>query len=128
MKKMLALEELAQMAGCFYALSQLNISFNYYLLVPAFFLPDLYAIGYLINNKAGAAMYNFSHHKLVALLLVLIGIVLSHEWTVAAGIIAYAHSSFDRMIGYGLKYMDSPSHTHLGFIGKEKFKNEKDHF
>jgi hypothetical protein len=28
------------------------------------------------------------------------------------------HSSFDRVLGYGLKYDDDFKHTHLGWIGK----------
>jgi hypothetical protein len=44
------------------------------------------------------------------------------------GLITYAHSSFDRTIGYGLKFLGNPSKTHLGFIGKEKNKNAPDTF
>ena len=35
-----------------------------------------------------------------------------------AGIILLAHSAFDRMLGYGLKYSDSFKNSHLGKIGK----------
>ena len=128
MEKLLALEEFAQLLICIYGFSQLNISYNYFILVPAFFAPDLFAIGYLINKSVGACLYNFSHHKLVAIVIMSIGMMTSNQFIIACGLIAYAHSSFDRMIGYGLKYIDSPNHTHLGFIGKEKPKNEKDHF
>ncbi len=31
----------------------------------------------------------------------------------------FAHSSMDRMLGYGLKYEDSFGNTHLGMIGKK---------
>ncbi len=128
MKKLLALEEFAQFAFCVYALSQLSISYNYFILVPAFFAPDLFAAGYLINKTLGASLYNFSHHKLVAITLVFIGMLASNNFITACGLIAYAHGSFDRMIGYGLKYIQSPNHTHLGYIGKERSKNEPDHF
>jgi hypothetical protein len=35
-----------------------------------------------------------------------------------AGVIMLGHSSFDRVLGYGLKYGDSFRHTHLGWIGR----------
>jgi hypothetical protein len=33
------------------------------------------------------------------------------------GILLWAHSSLDRIMGYGLKYPDSFQHTHLGTVG-----------
>lgn len=128
MRKLLSVEELAQFVICIYSLSKLDISYNYFILVPAFFVPDLFAIGYLISKPVGAFMYNFSHHKLIAILITFAGILAANQLILACGLIAYAHTTFDRTIGYGLKYTDSPSHTHLGFIGKEKHKNESDHF
>lgn len=128
MKKLLALEELAQFAACLYALAQLPLHYNYLIMVPAFFAPDLFAIGYLVNKSVGASCYNFSHHKATAIALAFVGLLASQPALMAAGLLAYAHSSFDRMIGYGLKYCESPNRTHLGYIGKEKHKNERDHF
>jgi hypothetical protein len=40
------------------------------------------------------------------------------------GLIFMAHSCFDRVAGYGLKYFDSFDHTHLGWVGKSKGKNQ----
>jgi hypothetical protein len=40
-----------------------------------------------------------------------------------AGIILFAHSSMDRLFGYGLKYFTGFSDTHLGKIGKEMKTN-----
>ncbi|MBI2283378.1 MAG: DUF4260 family protein [Bacteroidetes bacterium] len=34
------------------------------------------------------------------------------------GPLLYAHSSFDRVMGYGLKYRDSFNNKHLGRTGK----------
>ncbi len=125
---MIALEEFGQFGFALYLISQLNLSINYYLLLPAFFIPDLFAVGYLINKSMGTIMYNFSHHKLIALVLIATGLILKNDYWLMAGLLTYSHSCFDRMIGYGLKYLDSPSHTHLGYIGKEKFKNPVDYF
>jgi hypothetical protein len=35
-----------------------------------------------------------------------------------AGVIIFAHSSLDRALGYGLKFSDSFTNTHLGRIGR----------
>jgi hypothetical protein len=32
----------------------------------------------------------------------------------------FAHSSLDRVMGFGLKFTDSFNHTHLGVAGKQK--------
>ena len=37
-------------------------------------------------------------------------------WRMLAGIILFGHSSFDRILGYGLKYTDSFKNTHLGSL------------
>ena len=126
MKKLIALEELAQFVASLYLVAQLALPNNPYLLIPAFFAPDLFALGYLVDKKVGTLLYNFSHHKLVALSLVATGYAVNNEYCQLAGLLAYAHSSFDRAIGYGLKYVASPNRTHLGYIGKEKFKNPPD--
>jgi hypothetical protein len=126
MKKMLALEELAQFGLSLFFIHQLTLPFSYVFIL-YFFLPDAFAVGYLINRTVGAALYNFSHHKGIAIIIVSLGLI-TEEWVLLAGLLMYAHGSFDRAIGYGLKYIDSPDHTHLGFIGKQKHLNPPDHF
>jgi hypothetical protein len=81
------------------------------------FLPDLSMIGYLFTAKTGAFVYNLFHHRGVAVLLYGIGFYTAHPLTELVGIILLAHSSMDRIFGYGLKYADSFRHTHLGWIG-----------
>jgi hypothetical protein len=84
---------------------------------PAFLLlPDLSMVGYLINKKAGAWIYNFFHHKLLAVAIFGIGIWLDEPATTLAGIILFGHSAMDRMFGIGLKYEDDFGHTHLGRV------------
>lgn len=126
MKKILAVEELAQFSLALFFIHQLTLPFSY-LYILYFFVPDAFAVGYFINRTVGAALYNFSHHKGIAIALLFLGL-LTDERVVLAGLLMYAHSSFDRALGYGLKYIDSPDHTHLGFIGKQKHLNPPDHF
>lgn len=83
-----------------------------------FLAPDLGMLGYLISPKAGAITYNILHHKGIAIALYFIGYFLAvHELTLA-GVVLLGHSSFDRIVGYGLKYSDNFKNTHLGWIGK----------
>lgn len=72
--------------------------------IPLFFARDLSMIGYLFGNRAGAFAYNLFHHRGIALLITGAGFVLHQEWLIALGILLFAHSSFDRMLGFGLKY------------------------
>lgn len=88
-----------------------------------FFIPDVSFLLYLITKKAGAIAYNVFHHKGVMVLLMVTGYLLHNELFIKIGLIFMAHSCFDRVAGYGLKYFDSFDHTHLGWIGKSAHKN-----
>ena len=126
MKKIVAVEEFAQMVLCLYLLFQLPDHVSVWALIPLFFVPDLFAVGFFVNNATGTFLYNFSHHKLVAIVMTAIGFFLPSNFLLQAGIIFYAHSCFDRTLGYGLKYLGNPSKTHLGYMGKEKHLNPPD--
>ena len=93
------------------------LNFSWWWFVGLFLVPDIGMIGYAINNKTGAFLYNLFHHKGIAIFLGLIGIFINSEWIELMGIIIFAHSSFDRMLGYGLKYEKGFKFTHLGEIG-----------
>ena len=125
MKKLIALEEAAQCLAALYCFYLLHLQVHLALVVLLFFSPDLGAIGYLWNDTTGAIFYNLLHHKFVAILLICAGYFLAENWWVGLGLLYFAHSSFDRALGYGLKFPDSPSKTHLGYIGKEKYKNKE---
>ena len=85
-----------------------------------FFVPDISFILYLISKKVGAIAYNIFHHKGLITVLIVCGLILNNDLIIKMGIIFMAHSCFDRMMGYGLKYFDDFNHTHLGWIGKNK--------
>lgn len=82
------------------------------------FVPDISMAGYIFNNRAGAFVYNLFHHKGMAIIFYIIGLIINKPILLLAGIILFSHSSLDRMLGYGLKYPDSFTNTHLGRIGK----------
>jgi hypothetical protein len=91
------------------------VSWWVYLLL--FFTPDLGMLGYLVSPKVGAFTYNLLHHQGVALLTAVIGGVFGSEVVVFIGLLLLAHSAFDRIFGYGLKYATDFKDTHLGRIG-----------
>lgn len=84
-----------------------------------FLVPDLSMLGYVMNAKAGAVLYNLAHAYPCALLLLGIGMYFDVPTVLAAGMIWAAHIGFDRMLGYGLKYSAGFRFTHLGTIGRQ---------
>ncbi len=118
MKTTLKLEEFLMLLLGIFFFSILNLSWWWFL---AFFLaPDLGMIGYAFGNKTGAAVYNLCHHKGVAITLGVIGYFLNDQILMVTGIILFSHASFDRVLGYGLKYDKGFKYTHLGEIGNKK--------
>lgn len=117
MKALLNLEELASLVVVF--LGTLYLGYPWWLFFAWLLAPDLSMLGYLVNTKVGAALYNLGHHKGVAVACFITGAVLqSNEW-MFAGLLLFGHSAMDRIFGYGLKYNDDFKHTHLGWIGKK---------
>jgi hypothetical protein len=118
MKNLLKGEELGLFLLSVLLFSQLDFAWWVY---PVLILaPDLGMIGYLRSPKVGAFTYNFTHHKGLASLLYIVGVLYSVEALALAGVIMFGHSSIDRVFGYGLKLSDSFQHTHLGWISRQR--------
>ena len=92
--------------------------FGWALFAALFLAPDLSFVAYLLGPKTGALAYNTMHSTLGPLCLGTFGIALAQPTMLAIAAIWLAHIGFDRALGYGLKYSDSFSHTHLGRIGR----------
>ena len=116
MKTLLRFEELLMCLFSLYLFSGLDASWGLFALL--FFAPDLSMLGYLINPRLGAWTYNLIHHKGTGITLYVLGSLLSTPWLMFAGLLLFAHSSFDRIMGYGLKHEDAFQNTHLGKIGR----------
>lgn len=112
MQKTLKLEELFMLILGIFLFSQLDYSWWWFF--GLFFTPDLSMIGYAINPTIGAYLYNFWHHKGLAIILYLAGMLFSIPWLSLAGIILFSHSSMDRIFGFGLKNKQEFKSTHLG--------------
>ena len=117
MKYILKSEEVLMFALSLYLFKGLNFSWGWYFIF--ILTPDLSMIGYLIDSKTGAYLYNIAHHKGLAISLFLTGVCFQAPYLQFAGILLFSHSSLDRILGYGLKFTDSFQNTHLGKIGKQ---------
>jgi len=111
MKTLIKLEEAAMFLFGIFLFAQLPFAWWWFPVL--ILLPDLSMIGYVAGNKAGAIMYNFFHHKAVALIVYVIAFYLKNDVLQLTGIILFAHSSMDRFFGYGLKHFEGFHFTHL---------------
>ena len=117
MKVAIRIEELffAILAG--YLFSLLDYAWWWFALL--FFAPDLSFIAYAAGPRVGGIVYDVLHHRGLLIGFYILGAVLGIQALQLVSLVFLAHSSIDRAFGYGLKYLDSPHHTHLGMVGKE---------
>ena len=96
-----------------------KMGFAWYWIPLIFIAFDLSALGYLLGPKVGAMTYNAVHSYFLPVGVLLFGYVTSvipeAVWLVC--LIWIFHIAADRVMGYGLKYSDAFTHTHLGTIG-----------
>ena len=103
-----------------YLLTNHNLNISLWVWILIFFSPDLSMLGYLINSKVGAFTYNLFHHKGLAIICGSVGYFMKQEFIITLGILVFAYASFDRLLGYGLKYKSSFNDTHLGKLKEDK--------
>lgn len=99
------------LAISFYIYIQLD--FPIWLFFVLLLVPDITMIGYAINNKIGAKVYNFGHSFILPLLLALGYLSFSKDYLLIISIIWLSHIFMDRLLGFGLKYQDSFNKTHI---------------
>jgi hypothetical protein len=90
--------------------------FSWLLFAMLFLAPDLFMLGYLVNPKTGAALYNLGHFLVVPLVLFAVGFSTHRLLLLAIALIWGAHIAFDRLLGYGLKYPAHFKDTHLQHV------------
>ncbi|MFJ8091079.1 DUF4260 family protein [Lysinibacillus sp. NPDC095746] len=110
-RKMIALEYLIAFLGSVFFYWYFEFSFLYFFLL--LFLPDITMVGYIVNTRIGALFYNIGHSLVVPAILLTIGFITVSTPLLMATIIWLAHIFLDRMLGYGLKYDDAFTKTHL---------------
>ncbi len=82
--------------------------------------PDIGMLGYLADTRVGAVTYNLVHTYLGPGVLLVVGVAVDSSLTYSIALIWLAHIGLDRALGYGLKYPDAFTHTHLGTIGRRE--------
>ncbi|APY10572.1 hypothetical protein BWZ22_04675 [Seonamhaeicola sp. S2-3] len=117
MEKLLKIEELLMFVLGIYLFS--NLDFNWWWFLALILTPDIGMLGYLVNSKIGAIVYNLFHHKGLAIIVYLLGAYSNNQTLQLVGIVLFSHASLDRIFGYGLKYSNAFNNTHLGQIGKK---------
>jgi Domain of unknown function (DUF4260) len=111
---LLRIEESTLLIATLFAYQHLHYSWLLFAIL--FLTPDLFMLGYLLNTRVGAAIYNLAHTLTLPLALVFLSYL--RHWSLAASIalIWTAHIAFDRLLGYGLKYPTFFRDTHLQHI------------
>jgi hypothetical protein len=82
-----------------------------------FLAPDLSFVAYLADARTGAIVYNAAHSYMAPVTLMTAGFALASPLTLSIAMIWMAHIGLDRALGYGLKYFEGFTYTHLGRIG-----------
>ncbi len=98
-------------------LAYAHFHFSWVLFAVLFLAPDLFMAGYLINPRAGAAIYNLGHVLFVPLTLFVVAYGMNRRLLMAVAILWAGHIAFDRLLGYGLKYPVRFPDTHLQHLG-----------
>ncbi len=96
----------------------LSQGFPWYWLVVLFLVFDISAVGYLVNKKVGAVLYNSAHSVIGPVILMVIYLVSDGRMLLFVDLLWFFHIAVDRTLGYGLKHFEGFHHTHLGKIGK----------
>jgi Domain of unknown function (DUF4260) len=100
---------------------------RWWLYLALFLVPDLSMVGYLKDTVAGALLYNVGHSYLAPAVTIFVGWRTASPLTVAVGLIWLGHIGWDRLLGYGLKYDDGFTFTHLGRIGPSRAESVESH-
>lgn len=90
--------------------------FRWWLFAVLFLAPDLFMLGYLVNAKWGATLYNVVHTTTLPVILSLICYFVSRPQVLPYALIWLAHIGFDRALGYGLKYPTHFKDSHLQHV------------
>lgn len=114
MNRILKLEQAALLIACYTVSIQLG--HPWWLFLALLLLPDISMVGYAVNNRWGAVLYNLFHHQGVAIIVIGIGWYTNQPYVLLAGIVLLGHSAMDRIFGYGLKHTTGFQDTHLGKI------------
>ena len=86
-------------------------------LAALFLVFDLSMLGYARSAALGALTYNIGHSYTVPVLVGIASVVTDSRGALIISLAWIFHIGVDRLLGYGLKFSDRFTHTHLGEIG-----------
>lgn len=92
--------------------------FDWWWLLALFLLFDLSMVGYAASPRVGAWTYNVVHSYLGPGAVLAAGVISEESSLVFVALVWAFHVAVDRALGYGLKFADRFTHTHLGEIGR----------
>jgi Domain of unknown function (DUF4260) len=107
---LLRIEEATLLTLTLYAYQHLHSSWLLFAIL--FLTPDLFMLGYLLNERIGAGLYNLAHTLTLPLTLLIISYISHQHLAIELALIWTAHIAFDRLLGYGLKYPTFFKDTH----------------
>lgn len=90
-----------------------HLDFSLWLFFLLLLVPDVTMVGYFINEKIGATLYNTGHNLILPIICCGLSMSFSNENVLMLSLIWLAHILMDRCLGYGLKYPQSFKETHL---------------
>ena len=96
-----------------------DLGFSWWWLAVLFLGFDASMLGYVRGPRLGAWTYNAVHSYIGPALLGLLGVVAEARWAAFVSLAWAFHIGVDRLLGYGLKFTDRFTHTHLGEIGSK---------
>ncbi len=96
---------------------RLYLSFErFYLIVLIWLSFDLSMVGYVLNKKTGAYIYNLIHNYILATSLLFASFVFQNASFITVGLILITHIGLDRFLGFGLKYPSDFKDTHVQIV------------
>jgi hypothetical protein len=93
---------------------------SWWLFAVLWLAPDLSILGYLAGPCRGSRVYNAAHTYILPITLAACALLLRANALLPFALIWVNHIGVDRLMGYGLKFSNGFSWTHLG-IRKRRF-------
>lgn len=93
-----------------------HVGGNWLLFAALLLAPDLGMLGYLINARVGARIYNLAHLPLWPAALLAASWFGAGTLALEIGLIWLCHIGMDRLVGYGFKYPTKFQDTHMQHV------------
>lgn len=102
------------------AVAFVDLGHSWWWLLALFLVFDLSMAGYAVSPRLGAWTYNVVHSYVAPAALGVVAVLDGARWAAFVALVWAFHIAVDRLLGYGLKFQDRFTHTHLGEIGAKQ--------